>query len=80
MPIDRLAILRNAEKLLRQGKQDSRDFTDAQNALLQAQDAYEQANASFQIQVLGFLRDTGTLGSIRMPAPSGQPSTARPIR
>ncbi len=53
--------LENANELLRQGKQDSRDFTDAQNALLQAQDAYEQANASLQIQVLGFLRDTGTL-------------------
>ena len=52
----------NANELLRQGKdKDSRNFTDAQNALLQAQEAYERANASFQIQVLVFLRDTGTL-------------------
>ena len=54
--------LENAFELLRQGKQqDTRDYTDAQNALLQAQDAYEEAKGLLQIQVLGFLRDTATL-------------------
>ena len=53
--------LENANELLRQGKKDSRDFIDAQNALLSAQDSYEQANTVLQTQVLRFLRDTGTL-------------------
>jgi hypothetical protein len=53
--------LENANELLRQGKKDSQDVVDAQIALLRAQDAYEQANATLQIQVLSFLRDTGTL-------------------
>ena len=53
--------LENANELLRQGKRDNRDVVDAQNALLQAQDSYEQARATLQIQVLRFLRDTGTL-------------------
>ena len=34
---------------------------DAQNELLNAQDTFARANASLQIQVLKFLRDTGTL-------------------
>ena len=40
---------------------DARDLVEAQTALLVAQDEYEQARADFQIQVLQFLRDTGTL-------------------
>lgn len=40
---------------------DARDLVEAQTALLQAQDTYEQARADLQIQVLQFLRDTGTL-------------------
>jgi outer membrane protein TolC len=58
-----LARLRldNANELLRLGRRDNREVVDAQNALLRAQDAYEQARASLQIQVLRFLRDTGTL-------------------
>ena len=53
--------LENANELLRLGKRDNRDVVDAQNALLQSQENFEQANASLQIQVLRFLRDTGTL-------------------
>jgi outer membrane protein TolC len=58
-----LAKLRldNANERLRQGKSDNRDVVDAQNALLQAQDAFEQAKAVLQIQVLKFLRDTGSM-------------------
>jgi len=58
-----LAKLRldNANERLRQGRSDNRDVVDAQNALLEAQEAFEQARASLQIQVLQFLRDTGTL-------------------
>ena len=43
------------------GKRDNRDVVDAQQALLRAQDAYEQAKATLQIQVLTFLRSTGIL-------------------
>jgi len=51
-----------ANELLIQGRStDSRDVTDAQSSLLSAQDAYEQARADLQIQILQFLRDTGTL-------------------
>ena len=58
-----LAKLRldNAYELLRQGLRDSRDVVEAQNALLAAQEDYEAAKANLQIQVLRFLRDTGTL-------------------
>ncbi|MBC8106144.1 MAG: TolC family protein, partial [Anaerolineae bacterium] len=51
-----------ANELLLQGRStDSRDVTDAQSSLLSAQDAYEQARADLQIQILQFMRDTGTL-------------------
>jgi outer membrane protein TolC len=51
-----------ANELLIQGRStDSRDVTDAQQSLLSAQDAYERARADLQIQILQFLRDTGTL-------------------
>lgn len=58
-----LARLRldNANELLRLGRKDNREVVDAQTALLRAQDAYEQARAQMQIQILRFLRDTGTL-------------------
>jgi len=53
--------LDNAYELLRLGRKDNREVVDAQNALLRAQDAFEDARATLQIQVLRFLRDTGTL-------------------
>jgi outer membrane protein TolC len=40
---------------------DSRDSVEAQNSLLDALDSYESARATYQIQILQFLRDTGTL-------------------
>lgn len=40
---------------------DARDVVEAQQALLEAQDQYEQARAELQVQVLQFLQDTGTL-------------------
>lgn len=39
----------------------NRDVVEAQNQLLEAQDAFDQARAALQIQVLNFFRDTGTL-------------------
>jgi outer membrane protein TolC len=55
--------LENANELLRLGTLagDNRDVVDAQQALLRAQDAFEQAKANLQIQVLTFLRSTGSL-------------------
>ena len=51
-----------ANELLIIGRSDdSRDVVEAQNALLLSQDQYEQARANLQIQILQFLRDTGTL-------------------
>jgi outer membrane protein TolC len=40
---------------------DTREVVEAQADLLSAQDSYEQAQATLQIRVLQFLRDTGTL-------------------
>lgn len=40
---------------------DAREVVEAQEDLLQAQDAFERARAQLQIRVLEFLRDTGTL-------------------
>ena len=48
-------------ELLIQGKVDARDAVDSQSSLLTAQDAYNVARSQLQIQVLTFLRDTGTL-------------------
>jgi hypothetical protein len=48
-------------ELLKIGQADARDIVDAQNALLTAQDQFEQSQVSLQVQVLQFLRDTGTL-------------------
>jgi outer membrane protein TolC len=39
----------------------NRDLVDAQTSLLSAQDAYEQAKSDLQVNVLQFLRNTGTL-------------------
>lgn len=50
-----------ATELLIQGKEEARDVLEAQQSLLTAQDAYERAKADLQIQILQFLRDTGTL-------------------
>jgi outer membrane protein TolC len=50
-----------AYELLKIGKSAARDIVDAQNDLLSAQDDYEQAHVSLQVQVLQFLRVTGTL-------------------
>lgn len=53
--------LENSNELLRQGKIDNRELVEAQSDLLEAQDDFEQARANLQIQILRFLRDTGTL-------------------
>lgn len=47
--------------LLKIGGAQSRDVTDAQQSLLSAEDSYEQALSQYQISVLSFLRNTGTL-------------------
>jgi hypothetical protein len=39
----------------------NRDLVDAQSSLLSAQDAYEQAKSDLQVNVLQYLRNTGTL-------------------
>lgn len=49
------------ERLIQGRLTDSREVTDAQSALLDAQDAFDRARADLQIQILEFLRDTGTL-------------------
>ncbi len=54
--------LEYSTELLVQGRAtDSRDVVEAQQSLLQAQDAFERARADLQIEVLEFLRETGTL-------------------
>jgi outer membrane protein TolC len=50
-----------ANELLTQGRAQARDVTDALQSLLQAQTTYDRARADLQIQVLSFMRDTGTL-------------------
>jgi outer membrane protein TolC len=52
----------NAYELLRNGKSTStRDLVEAQNSLLSARDTYELASATLQVNVLRFLRNSGTL-------------------
>jgi hypothetical protein len=52
----------NAYELLRSGKSTStRDLVEAQNSLLRARDQFETARATLQINVLRFLRNSGTL-------------------
>jgi outer membrane protein TolC len=54
--------LDNAYTLLRSGKSTStRDLVEAQNSLLSSRDSYESARATLQINVLRFLRNSGTL-------------------
>lgn len=55
------ARLENANLLLKRGDINARDIVEAQNALIRAQDSFEQARADLQVQVLQFLRQTGTL-------------------
>lgn len=50
-----------ANDLLLQGKKGTQDVVDAQSALLSAQDGFANARTNLQIQVLQYLRDTGTL-------------------
>ncbi|MCS7034020.1 MAG: TolC family protein [Phycisphaerae bacterium] len=53
--------LEYSNELLIQGQAQARDVTEAQNALLDAQNNFDQARADLQIQILSLLRDTGTL-------------------
>jgi outer membrane protein TolC len=54
--------LEYSNELLVQGRaSDSRDVVEAQQSLLQAQDAFDRARAELQTQILNFLRDTGLL-------------------
>jgi outer membrane protein TolC len=54
--------LEYANELLVTGKTtDARNVTDAQQDLLTAQDNYEDARARLQVEILRFLRDSGTL-------------------
>jgi outer membrane protein TolC len=53
--------LEYSTELFTQGQAQTRDITEAQTALLRAQNDYHAAKASLQINVLRFLRDTGTL-------------------
>ncbi len=49
------------ESLLLGRVTNSREVVEAQSSLLNAQDAYDRARADLQIQMLQYLRDTGTL-------------------
>lgn len=49
------------ESLLLGRVSNSREVVEAQSSLLQAQDRFDQARADLQIQMLRYLRDTGTL-------------------
>lgn len=54
--------LENASTLLRIGQSTStRDAVEAQSSLLSAQDRFDQARSDLQVQVLQFLRRSGTL-------------------
>jgi len=53
--------LDNSNLLLKRGETNARDVVESQQALIRAQDAYERARADLQVQVLQFLRQTGTL-------------------
>ena len=50
-----------SNELLKQGKITARDIVDAQQSLLDAQDAYEVARSSLQTLTLSFMQTTGTL-------------------
>jgi outer membrane protein TolC len=53
--------LENANLQLKRGVTNARDVVEAQTALISAQDRFEQARADLQVQILQFLRQTGTL-------------------
>ena len=53
--------LENSNLLLKRGDTNARDVVEAQTALISAQDRFEQARADLQVQILQFLRQTGTL-------------------
>jgi outer membrane protein TolC len=53
--------LENANILLQQGSLSNRDVVDAQVSLLSAQDSFEQARSQLQIQILQYMKNTGTL-------------------
>lgn len=72
-----------ANSQLQSGKATSnRDVVEAQSSLLTAQDAYDRALADLQIQMLQFLRDTGTLrvdpmaGTLGLAMKRGTPQLA----
>lgn len=75
-----LSRLESANMFLDAGRtSETRNVTESQNALLQAQDRYEQAVVDAQIAILQFLRDTGLL---RVDPESGELGLAmerRPI-
>jgi outer membrane protein TolC len=48
-------------ELLRRGTGNARDVTDAQSSLLSSQDSFSQARSDLQVQVLEFLKDSGTI-------------------
>jgi outer membrane protein TolC len=48
-------------ELLKQGAVDSRDVVESQQSLISAQDGYERALSNLQVNILRFLRNTGTL-------------------
>lgn len=48
-------------ELLRRGTGNARDVTDAQSSLLTSQDNFSQARSDLQVQVLEFLKDSGTI-------------------
>ncbi len=48
-------------ELLRRGTGNARDVTDAQSSLLTSQDNFSQARSDLQVQVLEFLKDSGTV-------------------
>jgi hypothetical protein len=60
---------------------DSQQAVDAQDNLLSAQDSYDTAKANYYIQILNFLRDTGTLrldpasGALGTVMDRGNPTT-----
>jgi outer membrane protein TolC len=58
--------------------QSNRDVVEAQQQLLQAQDAFDLARATLQIQVLNYYRDTGTLRIDPESGSLGRAMAARP--
>jgi outer membrane protein TolC len=53
--------LEYSNELLKQGKITARDIVEAQQSLLDAQDAYESARSSLETLMLSFMQTTGTL-------------------